>query len=247
MITDPFFYLVGIPAVLVIGISKSGFGAGFGALAVPLMSLSLPVSQAAAIFMPILLATDMLAMSALRRDFDKQLLKFILPWGILGVVVGYFTFRILDSHAVAGILGLITLLFLAHRIFFKQPDHPLILPNWFGAIMATIGGFTSFIAHSGSPPLNTYLLPMRLSPLVFSATLSYHFFALNMAKWVPYAALGLLDLRNMATSVVLLPLVPVGVWVGINVAKRVSQKLFYNLVHTGMFLTGLKLSWDGFQ
>lgn len=247
IITDPFFYLVAIPAVLIFGISKSGFGAGFGSLAVPLMALAIPVSQSAAIFMPILLATDLLAMSALRKTVDKPLLKFILCWGVLGVVIGYFTFRVLDSHVVSGILGFVTLLFLAHRLLFKQPDHPVYLPKWFGAIMSTLGGFTSFIAHSGSPPLNTYLLPMRLPPLVFSATLSYHFFALNMAKWIPYVALGWLDRKGLATAIVLLPLAPVGVWLGINVAKRVSQQLFYHLVHTGMFLTGLKLLWDGFQ
>ena len=40
LVTDPFFYLVAIPAVLLMGISKSGFGAGFGSLAVPLMALA---------------------------------------------------------------------------------------------------------------------------------------------------------------------------------------------------------------
>ena len=30
LITDPFFYAVAAPAVLLMGISKSGFGAGFG-------------------------------------------------------------------------------------------------------------------------------------------------------------------------------------------------------------------------
>ena len=34
-ITDPYFYAVTIPAVLLLGVSKSGFGAGFGALAAP--------------------------------------------------------------------------------------------------------------------------------------------------------------------------------------------------------------------
>jgi uncharacterized membrane protein YfcA len=49
LITDPFFYAVTIPAVLLLGVSKSGFGAGFGSLAVPLMALAVTVPQAAAI------------------------------------------------------------------------------------------------------------------------------------------------------------------------------------------------------
>ena len=48
LITDWGFYAVAVPAVLLLGISKSGFGAGFGSLAVPLMALSVSVPQAAA-------------------------------------------------------------------------------------------------------------------------------------------------------------------------------------------------------
>lgn len=37
LITDPIFYAVTVPAVLLLGVSKSGFGAGFGSLAVPIV------------------------------------------------------------------------------------------------------------------------------------------------------------------------------------------------------------------
>ena len=39
MITDPWFYVVAVPAVLLFGISKGGFGGGLGVVAVPLMAL----------------------------------------------------------------------------------------------------------------------------------------------------------------------------------------------------------------
>ena len=71
LITDPLFYAVAIPAVLLLGISKSGFGAGFGSLAVPLMALVVTVPQAAAILMPVLFVMDLMGMAALRHDFDK--------------------------------------------------------------------------------------------------------------------------------------------------------------------------------
>ena len=40
LITDPYFYAVAVPAVILLGVSKSGFGAGFGSLAVPMMALA---------------------------------------------------------------------------------------------------------------------------------------------------------------------------------------------------------------
>src|ERR1700741_751734 len=78
LVTDPFFYAVAVPAVLLLGVSKSGFGAGFGSLAVPMMALAVTVPQAAAILMPVLLVMDVLGMAAFRKDFDHALLKFLL-------------------------------------------------------------------------------------------------------------------------------------------------------------------------
>ncbi len=45
LITDPFFYAVAVPAVLLMGISKSGFGTGFGSLAVPLIALAVTMTE----------------------------------------------------------------------------------------------------------------------------------------------------------------------------------------------------------
>ncbi len=246
LITDPDFYLVALPAVLLLGISKSGFGAGFGSLAVPLMALAVPVPQAAAILMPVLLLMDLLGIAAFRRDFDRALLRFLLPWALVGTLVGTLLFRMLDPRTVAGLVGVCTLLFLAQRLLF--PPRPGTLPpsRKAGAVLSALSGFTSFIAHAGGPPVNAYLIPLKLTPVAFAATLAYFFFVVNLSKWLPYAWLGLLDWRNMATSIALLPLAPLGVWIGIRIARRINALWFYRFVYLGMLLAGLKLVWDGF-
>ncbi|MBT9477550.1 sulfite exporter TauE/SafE family protein [Polaromonas sp.] len=244
LITDPFFYAVAIPAVLLLGISKSGFGAGFGSLAVPMMALAVTVPQAAAILMPLLLLMDLLGVAAFRKDFDFKFLKFLVPFGLMGTMVGALLFRLLDARMVAGIVGGFTLLFLAQRLLFPPtPDSPPP-PKWLGAVLTVTSGFTSFVAHAGGPPLSAYVIPLRLSPVKFTATMAFFFFVINLSKWIPYAWLGLLDLRNMATSVVLLPLAPLGVWIGVWLARRISPVWFYRILYVGMLLTGIKLLWD---
>lgn len=247
IITDPYFYAVTIPAVLLLGVSKSGFGAGFGSLAVPMMALAVSVPQAAAILMPVLLLMDILGMAAFRKDFDRKLLRFVVPFGLVGIVIGTLLFRVLDAHTVAGIVGVFTLLFLAQRLLFPpRPDSPPP-PRWLGAILSITAGFTSFIAHAGGPPISAYVIPLRLSPIRFTATMAFFFFVINFSKWIPYAWLGLLDMRNMATSLVLLPIAPLGVWVGVRLARRINQVLFYRMLYLGMFLTGIKLVWDAIR
>ena len=245
IITDPFFYAVSIPAVLLLGISKSGFGAGFGSLAVPMMALAVTVTEAAAILMPVLFVMDVLGMAAYRKDFDLPLVRQILPFGVLGIAIGALLFKILQAHAVAAIVGGFTLLFLAQRLLFPPKAGSAPPPVWLGAMLATTSGFTSFIAHAGGPPINAYVIGLRLSPVKFTATMAFFFFVVNLCKWIPYAWLGLLDMRNMSTSLVLLPLAPVGVWMGVWLARRISQVLFYRFLYAGMLLTGVKLLWDG--
>lgn len=245
LITDPFFYAVAVPAVLLLGVSKSGFGAGFGSLAVPLIALAIPVPQAAAILMPLLLVMDLMGLAAFRKDFDKKLLRFMVPFAMLGIVLGTLLFKLLDARVVAGIVGASTLLFLAQRLLFPPRADSAPPPRWVGALLLTTSGFTSFIAHAGGPPVNAYAIPLKLPPVVFTGTMAFLFFFVNMAKWVPYAWLGLLSWGNLATSIALLPLAPLGVWFGVKIARRISPSLFYRFVLTGMFLTGCKLLWDG--
>ena len=74
LITDPAFYAAAIPAVLLMGLAKSGLG-GFGALATPLMALAVPVPQAAAIMLPLLFVMDVIGLQQLWREADRPLLE----------------------------------------------------------------------------------------------------------------------------------------------------------------------------
>ncbi|QDL55682.1 sulfite exporter TauE/SafE family protein [Rhodoferax aquaticus] len=247
LITDPFFYLVTVPAVLLLGISKSGFGAGFGSLAVPMMALAVTVPEAAVILMPVLFLMDVLGMAAFRKDFDRALLKFLVPCGLVGIGLGALLFKVLSAQIVSAMVGAFTLLFLVQRLVFAPKADSAPPSRWVGAVLTVTSGFTSFIAHAGGPPISAYVIPLRLSPVKYTATMAFFFFVINLSKWVPYAWLGLLDMRNMATSMVLLPIAPVGVWIGVRLARRIGQDLFYKFLYTGMLLTGVKLLWDGLR
>lgn len=247
MITDPWFYAAAIPAVLLMGMSKSGFGAGFGALATPLVALTVPVPQAAAIMLPLLVVMDGFGLARLYRERDRALVKLLLPAGLLGTAIGTALFGWLNAQTVAGIVGALTLAFLAIRTVAPPRADAPPPPRALGFALGTVSGFTSFVAHAGGPPLAFYVLPLKLQPLRFAATMAVFFAAVNLAKWLPYAWLGLIDARNMATAAVLMPLAPIGVWIGLHVMRRLPARLFYRVFDAGMFATGCKLLWDGWR
>ena len=245
MITDPDFYVAAFIGVLLTGISKSGFG-GMGGLAVPLMALTISPPQAAAIMLPILLVMDAMGLAVFRSQFDRANLRIILPGAIIGITLGALAFSIIDARWIRGIIGLESILFALDR--FRKAGtvlipQPVSAPKgWF---WGAIAGFTSFISHAGGPPIMQFLLPQGMDKMRLVGTTVIFFSVVNFVKLLPYGALGLLDLRNLATSAVLLPIVPVGYWIGLKLLRGLDQRTFDRVLTWLMLLTGLKLLWDG--
>ncbi|ALS34821.1 hypothetical protein PTRA_b0319 [Pseudoalteromonas translucida KMM 520] len=61
LVTDPWFYLTAVPAILIFGIGKGGLGGALGVIAVPMMALAISPMQAATILLPILCVMDIFA------------------------------------------------------------------------------------------------------------------------------------------------------------------------------------------
>jgi uncharacterized membrane protein YfcA len=248
LIADPIFYLVAIPAVLLFGISKGGFGGGFGIVTVPAMALLVPPTQAAAIMLPILLAMDVAAVWAYRVSWDRGLVRILLPAGLCGTAIGTLGFSVLSADAIRLLLGAIAIGFVLHRWSPRgravAPAPRSVAGGWF---WGTISGFTSFIAHAGGPPISVYLLPLRLPPAILVGTVAVLFAALNWSKVLPYWWLGLFSAGNLATSAALAPVGLAGVWIGVWLQKRIDQALFYRLVYGFLLLTGAKLIHDGLR
>ena len=244
MIVDPNFYIAAFIGVLITGITKSGFG-GIGGLAVPLMALTIPPPQAAAIMLPILLVMDALGLVVFRGHFDRANLRIIVPGAIIGITLGWLTFSLIDPRWIRGIIGLESILFALDR-FRKSgavtTPQPVSTPQgWF---WGTVAGFTSFVSHAGGPPIMQFLLPQGMDKMRLVGTVTIFFAVVNIVKLAPYAALGLLDLRNLATAAMLLPVVPVGYWIGIKLLHGLDQRRFDRILTWLMLLTGVKLLWD---
>ena len=90
-----------------------------------------------------------------------------------------------------------------------------------------------------------YLLRRGLNRTEFVATTVVFFSVVNYVKLVPYGWLGQLDSSNMSTSLVLAPLAPVGVVIGVWLHNNVSDRMFFRIAYTMLFAVGCKLMYDG--
>lgn len=245
MIADPWFYAAAIPAILLVGISKGGFGSGAGMFATPLIALTMPIPQAAAILLPILCVMDAAGLWAYRGRYSRENLRMLLVGGVAGVGLGTLTFRYFDESWIRVILGAMAVGFVMQRYLVRASAKVAVPSGPRGFFWSAVSGLTSTIAHAGGPPLSIYLLPLRLDKAVMVGTTVVFFAVINLVKLVPYAWLGLFDARNLSTSLALAPLAPVGIWVGVSLMRRVPETLFYRICYALLLVVGLKLLWDG--
>ena len=234
LIADPWFYAVAIPAVLLFGISKGGFGGGLGTAAVPLMALVISPLQAAAILLPILCVMDIVALWKFRGKWVGPELRVLVPASLLGILVGTLLFEYMSASIVRLIVGVVAITFTLHFWINKQRANSSGLPDYprsYGVLGGTVAGFTSFVAHSGGPPISMYLLRRPLNRTDFAGTSVVFFAVVNYVKLVPYSWLGQFDYDNLATSAVLVILAPVGVLIGAWLHKRITDKFFFAFVY----------------
>lgn len=245
MITDPVFYAVAVPAVILFGLSKGGFVGSLGLLSVPLMSLVVSPVQAAGILLPILIAMDAFAVWAYRRSWDAANLRILLPAAIVGIGIGWLTAELVSEAHVRLIVGLVAFAFALDHWLGRRPQSPGRPGLVKGGFWGSIAGFTSFVSHTGAPPLQMALLPQRLPPPLYAGTAALFFAAVNLIKVIPYAALGQFGPGNLATSLVLAPLAPLSIYAGVKLVRTIAPDTFYRLAYLLIFLVSLKLIWDG--
>ncbi|WP_237153097.1 sulfite exporter TauE/SafE family protein [Oryzibacter oryziterrae] len=257
-LVNPLFYLAAIPAVLLTGLSKGGFGGAFGFASVPILALVISPVQAAGVMLPILVLSDMVAVLSYWRTFDKSLVLHILPSAILGTGAGWATASLVSDDVVRLVVGLIAFAFLGriwildwrHRRRVKRESGPAQPPaqgrSTIGALVwGTLTGYTSFIAHAGGPPYQAYVMPMRLAPLRYASTSAIFFAVLNLVKVVPYAALGQFDRENLLIAAVLAPVTIGSTYLGVRVAKLLDERLFYRVLTVSVLVVSSKLVYDG--
>ena len=245
------FYAIAIVAILITGIAKGGFGQGSGGIAVPLMSIFIAPPEAAGIMLPILCAMDIFGVHAYRRHWSREHVKILLPGALLGIGLGALAFGSLPVNVIRALLGVISVTFalnqwlrLTERIArgIAGPKGP---PGRVaGAFWGAISGFTSTLAHAGGPPFAIYILAQKIDKTLLVGTSAVFFLIVNYVKLVPYYFLGQLNPGHLTLALIFAPLAPLGVWLGVSLHRRISQRTFFNLSYGLLLVTGSKLLYD---
>lgn len=247
-ITNPAFLAVAVPAVLVAGISKGGFGSGGAFAATPLLALMIGLNAAIGIMLVLLIVMDLTGLVAYWRRWSWPNARALM-WGVApGVVIGMVFFAWTDPAAIRLLIGCIALAFVAFQVARARgwaPDRNRPYDPRRAFFWGAVTGFTSFVSHAGGPPTAIQLLSRKLDKSTFQATTVLIFWWVNLLKVPPYYALGLFDNGNFAAALWLTPVAVCGILLGVVAHGRVSDLWFFRLIYSLLTITGAKLVWDG--
>jgi uncharacterized membrane protein YfcA len=235
-------------AVLFIGVAKAGFGGGLGMLVTPLCVLAFGPKIAIGILLPLLCAGDLFSLF--------HYWKYLLPGVVVGVVIGVQLVGRFSPRQLNIAIGLIAVLFVVFQVTKERlyraegafaPNHRIGVPCGIGM------GITSTFAHGAGPVAAMFLMPQRLPKEIFVGTSVLVFTFVNWIK-LPFfcvdrtlvdlpvfAPEALITRATLLASAKFLPLVPLGVWLGVWLNRRFSEVAFVRVIYVILLLTGLQL------
>ena len=247
LLADPQTLALAIAAVIILGLAKGGF-AGLGALATPLLALTLPPGTAAALLLPVLLVQDVVSVWSFRHSWDGWIIAWMLPGALLGVALASLFAASVPEQGVLLVLGAITALFGLYRLWLERGGRIVAAsnsPGWVGSLFGVVCGFVSQVAHAGGPPFQMWVTPRKLPHQTFVGTSSITFAAINWMKVPSYLLLGSFDREVLSAAALLMPLAIGSTFAGVWLIRRIDSARFYTLIYLLMVALGFRLVWQG--
>ncbi len=249
MLDTPLFYAVAVPAVLFAGISKGGFGSGAAFAATPILALVVGPGTALWVMLPLLMLIDVASLGPYWKQWSWPDARRLLIGAFPGVLLGAALWRVAPDDVFRVLIGTISLLFVAWQLVGRRAmaaRQVREFPGWVGLVTGGLAGFTSFVSHAGGPPVAVYLLSRGLSKTAYQATTVLLFWAINIAKAVPYAVLGIFTAETITADAILAPAALIGTWLGVKAHRVVPERLFFGFTYAMLTVAGGKLLWDAF-
>ncbi|HOB99590.1 MAG TPA: sulfite exporter TauE/SafE family protein [Verrucomicrobiota bacterium] len=250
---------VAILAALFIGLSKAGFGGGLGMLTTPLCVLAFGPRDAIGILLPLLCAGDLFSMYHYWGKWERKNLLYLLPGVVVGVVIGVQLIGRFSARELNLAIGLLAVAFVTFQLVKEavfraegafEPSHTVGIP------CGIASGITSTFAHGAGPVVSMFLIPQRLPKVMYVGTTVLVFTWINWIKlpfycldrdwvdwtWVPSE--GIINWHTLRSSALLMPVVPIGVWLGVWLNRKFSEEGFFKVIYALVFLAGVQLIFN---
>lgn len=239
---DVHTFLLATIAALCIGLSKAGLS-GTSTLNVVLMAQAFGAKPSVGLVLPLLIAADIMGYFLNRKGGSWRRILPMVPPAITGVILGWLLLSHIDNSSARVVIGWVIIGLLAFHLALqarRQDFVALTEHHAFAWAMGLCAGMVTMLANAAGPVMTVYLLSQHLEKKDHLGVFSRFFLFINLFK-IPFSAdLGIIHSQSLATNLVMLPFVVIGVLLGWQILKRIPQKPFE---WTLFILTLLAAAW----
>ncbi len=226
------FIVLAVTAFLV-GMRRGGVN-GAAVLAVILLASHFPGASAVGMGVLIFLYADFQATVLLFRDVDWKVLWKLLGPTIVGLAIGALVGNRLPVKVFEWILFTVILIAYGGMVVQRARrfrDARRTPPKWVTPLAGFLSGFTSMIGNLASVFVTVYFAAMGTMKAQFIATSVWFFFVMNLTKlpihiwwWRTLTA------EMLLRTLVLVPVVTLGIWTGRVIVRRMSEESYWRFV-----------------
>ncbi|WP_251558653.1 sulfite exporter TauE/SafE family protein [Paenibacillus pasadenensis] len=229
---------------LLTGFSKTGMPT-LGLFVAAIMAGFFPVRESVGLITPILITGDIIAIMYYRKAVVWKHLLSLLPWVLVGLVLGFLVLGRIHDRPLSILLGAIVLSLLLLHSFKERVEKAasvsLSSSPLFNNGLGVLAGFTTMVGNAAGSIMSIYLLSKGMNKTLFVGTNAFFFFIVNVAK-VPFtASIGLITADSLLLNAWMIPAVAAGAYIGIKLLPHIPQKTFQALVLILAGIGGLKL------
>ena len=211
-------------AVFLLGLSKSGVK-GIGIIIVVILAFVFGEKTSTGILLPMLIVADIFAVIYYNRHTQWKYIKKLMPWMIVGVLVGVWVGNGISEVLFKRIMAVIIIVSVLIMIYTENRKTTNIPANkWFTGTAGFLAGFTTMVGNLAGPISNIYFLAMRLPKNEFIGTAAWLFFIINVFK-LPFHFFvwKTVSKETLVLNVVLIPVIIIGFFVGVAIVKLISN------------------------
>jgi len=232
-----------IVVALLVGFSKTGIS-GVGMFNIILVASIFGGKSSTGIILPMLVVGDIIAVKYYNRHADWSKIKRLIPWALVGVLVGVITGNYINDRQFQILIAVIVIICLAIIIYSEWKHDQLNVPHklWFYALTGIACGFTSMIGNAAGPILSIYLLAIGMKKNNFIGTGAWFFMILNLTKMpLQIFVWHNITLNTGLLVLLMIPAIGLGAFLGILVIKKINERIFRYIVLVATGIAALKL------
>jgi uncharacterized membrane protein YfcA len=216
-----------------------GFGAGL--VAVGCLALLLPdVRDVVVLLLLVNLPAELLVVTGSRREISWRGVALLMVGIGVGIPIGAWLLGWGDPRRLLQALGLVLLA--VGAVFLVLPTAtPRRWPPWTAPPVGLVSGVLTGLFGTGGPPLVLYYRLAGVDKAAFRGNLMAIFLFMTLFRVPSYAGLGLITAERLWSSLMVVPAVVAGAWLGHRMHLRIEEPTFRRLVAAALVALGALL------